>query len=270
MNTSHGLLATVQFCQISPEELQVDHSYQREFQTSRRWLKMIGDNFEPLAFGALIVGERKDGSRFIIDGQHRWRIALDRKEPFVPCMIAKTTKEDEARIFRLIQINRTNLSAAEKFRAGIICQDELVCGVAEILDDLGIEICLNKSGHVRWPKIGCVGAVMTIASTTSLQHLRNTLQIVRDTWADSPPNTGADDKMHRNEIILGVSQLLKKAKIDGRRFVDVMSEISCDAVINATVLPPGGNRQQAIATTLAKFYNARTGMDCNFPMTDQK
>jgi hypothetical protein len=54
---------------IPLEELAVDSAYQRPLTS---FWQTVRDRFNPALVGTLVVSERKNGSKWIIDGQTRW------------------------------------------------------------------------------------------------------------------------------------------------------------------------------------------------------
>lgn len=88
---------------VAPGHLSVDPSYQRSIDNagSRRLIASIAASFDWRLFSSLIVSARPDGSRFIIDGQHRWAAAMRRGDlTHLPCCsFSYRTPEDEARMF---------------------------------------------------------------------------------------------------------------------------------------------------------------------------
>ena len=71
---------------VHTSELTVDYSYQRTIDNegSRRLITSIAANFDWRLCVPLVVSRRMDGTKVIIDGQHRWAAAVRRGEPPVP------------------------------------------------------------------------------------------------------------------------------------------------------------------------------------------
>lgn len=65
---------------VHTAELSVDQSYQRSIDNegSRRLIASIAANFDWRLCAPLVVSRRSDGSKVIIDGQHRWAAAVRR------------------------------------------------------------------------------------------------------------------------------------------------------------------------------------------------
>jgi hypothetical protein len=106
---------------INVAELKVDHSYQRE-EGNDRIILAIARNFSWEAFGSLVVMERHNGERFVVDGQQRLLAARRRGDTrMVPCVVFMSDgREHEARAFISLNVNRSHVSAAAKFSAAVM------------------------------------------------------------------------------------------------------------------------------------------------------
>lgn len=84
-------------------DLTVDPSYQRSIENtaSRRLIASIAAHFDWRLCAPLVVSRRSNGTKVIIDGQHRWSAALKRGDlPQLPCCIfTYDSPADEARMF---------------------------------------------------------------------------------------------------------------------------------------------------------------------------
>jgi hypothetical protein len=67
-------------------------------------LREIAAKFNWQAFGTLIVGQRSDGSYWIVDGMQRYRICVMLHVPIVPCTVFPSAGyQHEAQVFTLSQ-----------------------------------------------------------------------------------------------------------------------------------------------------------------------
>ena len=65
-------------------------------------LREISAKFNPQAFGTLIVGQRSDGSYWIVDGMQRYRICVMLHVAIVPCTVFPSAGyEHEAQVWML-------------------------------------------------------------------------------------------------------------------------------------------------------------------------
>jgi hypothetical protein len=101
-----------------------ESSYQRNA-TSERRVKDIADNWDWRLVGSISVAER-NGKFFVMDGGHRVRAAktLNGSIPKLPCMVYKTASvTEESKTFLGMQKYRTNVSAYDNHKAGVVAKD---------------------------------------------------------------------------------------------------------------------------------------------------
>jgi len=107
--------------------LNIDPSYQRKPSTARVYKKTA--NFRWAQCGVLTVNKRRDGTYWVVDGQHRLlalRIIFGGEDALVPCLVTSNLNQKEeavacaeARLFVEKQMKRVGLSSREQYRAGI-------------------------------------------------------------------------------------------------------------------------------------------------------
>lgn len=120
--------------------LRVDHDhYQRPVRALD--VQRIARDFDPSAFGVLTISERADGTRWVLDGQHRVAalLLLGWDNRLVPCLVERgLTLEEEATIFYKPQVTRRPLRPSEKFRAKLMAGDPTA---------VEIEACARRHGY---------------------------------------------------------------------------------------------------------------------------
>jgi len=104
-------------------DLVTDESYQRDASSAR--ILSIAREWSWIACGAIIVGKR-NGIYFVIDGQHRVKAAMERRDITVlPCIVFKTeTNQEEAKGFLRNNTTGKPMAGAEKHKASVITGDE--------------------------------------------------------------------------------------------------------------------------------------------------
>ena len=147
-------------CQVvSKHAIKVDHRYQRSLNETKRL--EIAANFNWVAFGAISVNRRGDGSLWAVDGQHRLAAAKSREDvDQVPCVIFEIPDsiEEEAAAFLALNTLRRTLTSKEKFRAQIIGGDEIALIADELMRVAGRSIASSAVGT----GIDCLTALMSI------------------------------------------------------------------------------------------------------------
>lgn len=128
-------------------ELKIDHGYQRSEVSDINTLAIARD-FNWIACGALIVMERNNGDRYIVDGYQRY-LAMKRRQDIeaVPCIVYHSDGRDhEARAFLQLNTRRKHVRAVDKYRAAVKAGIKPESDIARWLDLQGLRVD-NNSEH---------------------------------------------------------------------------------------------------------------------------
>lgn len=140
---------------VAPAHLSVDPSYQRSIENaaSRRLIASIAASFDWRLFSSLIVSARPDGSRVIIDGQHRWAAAMRRGDlTHLPCCsFSYPTPEDEARMFITANRARKSMNRLDDFYAALAAADEDALDIHRLVTEAGLTVSRSMSVAARQP-----------------------------------------------------------------------------------------------------------------------
>lgn len=104
---------------IALNELHIPE-YQRG-EVSRQSTTKRASNYDMAAAGACVVGQRPDGSFWLVDGlQRALSLASRDQETHIPCMVFPSSGEEhEARVFERCNMNRKNVGAVHKYRVRV-------------------------------------------------------------------------------------------------------------------------------------------------------
>lgn len=159
----HGTMPSIEWVHVA--ELAVDHSYQRSIDNdpSRRLIASIAANFDWRLCVPLVVSRRSDGSKVIIDGQHRWAAAVCRGDlPQLPCcLFTYENPEDEARMFIVANRARKAINRLDDFHAALAATDEDSLEIMRLVAEARLTIARNTSS-TSW-KPGEVAFTSSIA-----------------------------------------------------------------------------------------------------------
>ncbi len=95
----------------------------------------------------------------VIDGQNRVMAAMRRSEvTALPCVIVSTTGSDtnrraeEAAAFLSLNGNRRNVTANQRYTAGLIARDATAMAIERVVSDAGLTVAIggNKAGSVAF------------------------------------------------------------------------------------------------------------------------
>jgi hypothetical protein len=156
---------------VHTSELTVDQSYQRSIDNegSRRLIASIAANFDWRLCAPLVVSRRLDGSKVIIDGQHRWAAAARRGDLLqLPCcLFTYDSSEDEARMFIVANRARKPMNRLDDFHAALAAADEDAVEIQHLVAEAGLKMARNTSS-TAW-KAGEVAFTSSIATALRRQ-----------------------------------------------------------------------------------------------------
>lgn len=135
------------FMELRPDQINIDHNYQRERNPSKGTILSIANSFSWVAFGTLAVAMRPDGSLWCIDGQGRLMAARKRSDVItVPCMVYEVKDaQHEAMLFDKINSIRSPLNSLEKFKPLAFGGDEVAVKVQKMLDETGYRLSKHRA-----------------------------------------------------------------------------------------------------------------------------
>ena len=210
---------------ISVDELNISDSYQRTIVPAR--VNRIAKNLDQDAFGSLTVGQRDDGTYWVVDGMQRLTAARKLSIAMVPCDVFQSEgQEHEARVFRLKNRERTNVTACALFRAQLVEGDPQTVEINQIIEDAGFRLRFD-AGWSGWPNVKAVVALESAFRRVGADGLRLVLDIISKAWH------GESDAL-RGDIIGGLAWFLKRNEgfcVD--RLVSRLSKKSVAGVIRA-------------------------------------
>ncbi|MFK3780948.1 DUF6551 family protein [Agrobacterium sp. NPDC089420] len=148
-----GTMPSIEWVHVT--ELTVDSSYQRSIDNdgSRRLIASIAANFDWRLCAPLVVSRRPDGSKVIIDGQHRWAAAVRRGDlPQLPCcLFTYGSPEDEARMFIVANRARKAMNRMDDFHAALAAGDEDALDIRRLVSEAGLTIARSTSSTAWKP-----------------------------------------------------------------------------------------------------------------------
>jgi hypothetical protein len=207
-------------------DLQVASAYQRTIVAAQ--VRRIAKALDPDAFGSLTVGERADGSLWVVDGLQRLTAARQLVIEAVPCdVFSSTGPEHEARVFRLKNKHRTNVSALALFRAQLTEGDPQSVEIARVIRDAGLRLVLSEGGKNSWPDVKAVRSVERAYSRVGADGLAAVFRILSESWA------GERDAL-QGDMIEGMSVFVKRhPEFKESRLVDKLRTRSVAGVLRA-------------------------------------
>jgi len=238
-------------------DLGVDPSYQREVKSAH---KRIVADFDEQALGIPLVGERSDGTLWIVDGQQRV-VALKKlgKTKVRAEVFASEGPEHEARVFKLVNMNRVKLQAREQFKALLTAHDEEAWAVKETVEAAGFKIS-NKAGkrqeEANSKHLACVSTLVQCYRECGPEALRFALRAVDEAWPGDPLSVGG-------KLLNGLC-LFHKAKgelLDVQKIITRMKQTTPYKVLykaaQISMGSAGKGHSYAVAEVLEQLYKKR-------------
>lgn len=205
--------ATVSWLPVSV--IEVDPEYQRGLNKER--VGVIARNFRWAAFGVLTVSYR-DGSYWVVDGQHRLVAAKRVGARTVPCIILpSTTAADEAGLFSDMNKVRGPLRATDVFRAKVTAKDADALAIVDACKSRGIAVSTKGTHHLR--SISSVATLEWIYKRGGTDLLLQVLDIILDSCPSDP-------EPWRGDMMKGLATLLHvyNGEFDRNRLVRRFAE----------------------------------------------
>jgi hypothetical protein len=211
---------------IGVDELNISDAYQRTIVPAR--VNRIAKNLDQDAFGSLTVGQRHDGSHWVVDGMQRLTAARKLGIAMVPCDVFQSDgQEHEARVFRLKNRERTNVSAVSLFNAQMTEGDPQTLEIAAVVKLAGLRLRLRDDGGSGWPYIKALKCLERSFQRVGSDGLRAALRVLVESW---PGEEGA----LQGDMIEGMSWFVKKHEgFDEARLINRLSQKSIAGIVRA-------------------------------------
>lgn len=238
-------------------ELNVDPSYQRDVKAKH---KKIVAEYNEEAFGIPLIGEREDGGLWIVDGLQRItaKRKLGHRELRAEVFNSKGP-EHEAEVFKLVNLNRTKLSAWEEFKALLTAGDELAWSVKNVVEKCGFRVVQGYTTNAPMEQqaryITGVATMMQLTKHHGPEPLEFTLRTVKEAWP-------GDKLAVNNRIIYGMTNffVVRERVVDEERLVERMRKTTPAKVLYTAAqmvnIGSGGGGSQVTAI-IEKLYTKR-------------
>ena len=207
---------------ISVDELNISDAYQRTVVAGR--VNKIVKALDQDAFGSLTVGVRKDGTYWVVDGMQRLTAARRLGIATVPCDVFESDgPKHEARVFRLKNKERTNVSPMCLFKAQLTEGDEQSTLIAATVRKAGLKIGYESS----WPYIKAVKALERSFGRVGEDGLLTAMRIIATAWPGEPGELSG-------EMVEGMCWFIKKnVGFDEQRLIKKLSDKAVSIVVRS-------------------------------------
>jgi hypothetical protein len=161
--------------QLDPTTLLVDPSYQRGL-FERFVTNQIMNNFQPEAFGQIVVGRRVDGTDWVVDGQQRRHAAIQLGHSLVSCQVFQSRgKQHEAQIYKIINANKKPMAPFDLWKARLTAQDSEALAIHNIATKYGLVIV---DGSNTWNQVAAIRSLWYAYDRLDLSLFEEVLEVL--------------------------------------------------------------------------------------------
>jgi hypothetical protein len=175
-------IALVEDLDISADKLFVDAKAQRVLDTNRV-RAMQNKGFQAGAVGTIIVSERPDGTRWIIDGQHRRQLCLDNG---VKAMRAEVhfglTEAQEAMLFLVLNRESAKPTQYDEYQVGLAAGLDVYVEIDRICKAHGLTVAKSASPNGVQP----LAIFPQLVEGGQSELLDRTLSVCEGIWGRTP------------------------------------------------------------------------------------
>lgn len=235
--------------------LNVAEAYQRN--VDPRHAKKIADNYDPVAFGRVTVGERVDGSFWVVDGQQRLYAARLRfgADCQIPCLVFRSEGErHEASLFRRINVGRKGITKYQVYKAALVERDDVTVAIEAAVTEEGFRVRPgSKDGPSTWCCIRAVGTLYQLHDRGGAPLIRTTLQTISRSWNG--------DMMATEAIVLGgLGRFIHQhgSSVDVRRLENRLKATSPSSIVRYVIDSSrivSGSRDLTFCRALEAIYD---------------
>jgi hypothetical protein len=158
------------------EDLMIDDKAQRTLNVPRA--KGIAENMVPEALGTIIVSQRANGDRYIVDGMHRWHACkLNGIEELAAEIHHGLNQQEEAVLFLIKNRESNKPRALDEYTIGLTAGLPLFVDTEKALKNRGLSM-----GSTGPNTVGAVAGILRITDLYGHEILERTLKVAEDAW----------------------------------------------------------------------------------------
>ncbi|MDG4859317.1 hypothetical protein P8605_14305 [Streptomyces sp. T-3] len=181
--------------EIAVGSLKIDGEAQRTL--NKRRAQTIADTMVKEALGSIVVSERANGDRYIVDGMHRHFACQVRGiEKIVAEVHHGLTQQEEAILFLIKNRESSKPSALDEFKVGLTAGVPLFVDTYSVLQSHGLALGASSTNS-----IGAVSGVLRITQQHGPETLDRTLAVAEGAW-------GRDKSTWDGVLLSGLGEFL--------------------------------------------------------------
>ncbi|MET8139467.1 ParB/RepB/Spo0J family partition protein [Sphaerisporangium sp. NPDC005288] len=162
--------------EVEIDSLKIDEDAQRGLNEKRA--KSIADGLIVDALGSIVVSERGDGNRYVVDGMHRTEACRLKGLRTIKAEIHYgLNQQEEATLFLIKNRESAKVSTLDEYKVGLTAGDMLCVSVDRVLKSHGLGLGSSSTNSV-----GAVSAVLRVTRQYGPDTLDRTLKVVQAAW----------------------------------------------------------------------------------------
>jgi hypothetical protein len=239
--------------EIRVSDLVIDMSYQR-FPNEDK-VNNIVKNFNQDALGVLICSIREDGTIAVIDGGHRVAALrmMNLENSTVDCLVYfGLTIAEEAKIFNLMNDNRTKPKTHDLFKAKVTAQDPEAVAINAILEKHNLQMTNRPTNNA----VRAAGTLSKLFKKNGAKNIDNTIDILKTAF-DSHSSTLSDAALTAISNILAIYPEVDKARLIKALKLQVNSNLWASNGANISKQIKASDRSIGMSIVLIKDYNKK-------------
>lgn len=186
---------------VKADDLKVNPVAQREFRLA--WANRILQDFDLDKYQVPHVNRRKDGSLYIMEGQHStwaYRQWVGEGQQVQVWLYDGLSEQEEAEFFLSLN-NKRAVDSMAKFKAGVTAGRVTECDIDRIVRANGCSVSSSRSDN----SISAVGSLVTIYERYGAAVLGRTLRTIKASFGEGG---------YERPVLLGISAVLARYSTD--------------------------------------------------------
>lgn len=211
------------------------------------------ERFDAAEARTIYVSERKDGSLWVLDGQHTMELLIRNGITEWLCRVFfDLSPAEEAWRFQEYQHNRKAVHPVVQWNAEVLAGDKDTAAIDRVLTSRGVRISNQglraKDGFVP---VSIIGAFKHAYKLGGKELLDEVVGLVIDSW-------GLDAASFHARVLPGLSYLLAYSNLplDRKRLVAVLKNTTPKMIVEKTGATGGGGAGRKVALVLWELYLA--------------
>jgi hypothetical protein len=213
-------------------------------------------NFDPNALGIPLVGQREDGTLWIVDGLQRISALrkLGKSTVRAEVFVSKGP-EHEAEIFKLVNAGRVKLTPRDLFKAKLTSGDVVAWEIKHAVELAGFRLDVSRPGKDTspdaWLYVIAYTTLEGIHKYSGRDAVKRILNIVKNAWPGDMLATNSD-------ILGGLNAFFRRLEnmVDDEKLSRNLATTTTQKVLYSGSQGIGG-RHANIADVIAKVYAKR-------------